>query len=243
MKRKIAVMIGWILVWELLSRIVSNPVVFAGPADTLCAFFRLAGTSGFWGSCLQTFIRAMGGIVCGMILALLFAFISIRIPWGYDVVSPLVRVVKSVPAVAFIVLILLWSKTRAVSFYVSAMVVLPVFYAAFLSGADAVDPAMKEMADSYAMKPANRFRYLLYPAVYPYLLGAASAAVGMGFKSAAAAEVIGQVRGTIGNGIYMAKVYLSAEELFAWTLAVVLLSWAGEKIVLFLLRKTGGESR
>ena len=243
MKRKIAVLIGWITVWEILSRILSNPVVFAGPADTLRTLVRLAGTSGFWLSCLCTFLCAIGGITCGMVLAVGLAVLSVRTKWGYDVISPAVRIMRSVPAVAFIVLILLWSKNRAVSFYVSAVVVLPVFYAAFLAGNRAVDPQMKEMADSYAMKPMARFRYLVYPAVYPFLLSAAETAVGMGFKSAAAAEVIGQVRGTIGNGIYMAKVYLSAEELFAWTAAVVLLSFAAEKAVLFLLRKSGGENR
>ena len=50
-----------------------------------------------------------------------------------------------------------------------------------------------------------------------------------------AAEIIGVCAGTIGEGLYNAKIYFETAELFAWTAAVVLLSVLAERVVLALL--------
>ena len=59
----------------------------------------------------------------------------------------------------------------------------------------------------------------------------------MGFcwKSGVAAEVIGVPDHSIGEKLYMAKIYLSTDELLAWTLVVILLSALFEKLCLWLL--------
>ena len=62
----------------------------------------------------------------------------------------------------------------------------------------------------------------------------------MAFKSGIAAEVIGQPLETIGNGLYNAKIYLETGELFAWTIAIVVISFICEKILLLLLYVMGG---
>lgn len=52
-----------------------------------------------------------------------------------------------------------------------------------------------------------------------------------------AAEVIGIPRGSVGECLQQAKVYLDTPDLFAWTLVIVALSLAFEQLVLFLVRK------
>ena len=60
-------------------------------------------------------------------------------------------------------------------------------------------------------------------------------AIGLSWKSGAAAEVIGIPSGSIGEKLYEAKVYLETADLFAWTIAVILLSWLSEKLFMFLV--------
>ena len=55
-----------------------------------------------------------------------------------------------------------------------------------------------------------------------------------------AAEVIGTPAHSIGEAMYLSKVYMMTAELFAWTLVVIGLSILFEKSVLALLRKAGG---
>ena len=58
-----------------------------------------------------------------------------------------------------------------------------------------------------------------------------------------AAEVIGVCRGSVGGMLYDAKVYLETPRLFAWTLVVILLSLALEKILMAGLRRLSGWRR
>jgi NitT/TauT family transport system permease protein len=55
----------------------------------------------------------------------------------------------------------------------------------------------------------------------------------MAWKSGTAAEVIGIPRGSIGERLYEAKIYLSSSELFAWTAVIIALSILIEKLVLW----------
>ena len=63
----------------------------------------------------------------------------------------------------------------------------------------------------------------------------------MGFKSGIAAEVIGVPGGSIGEGLYLAKIYLSTAELFAWTFMIIVVSTLFEKLFLWILKKFTGK--
>ena len=69
-----------------------------------------------------------------------------------------------------------------------------------------------------------RFRTIVLPAALPSVASALSVSIGLAWKSGVAAEVIGIPGGSIGEKLYKAKVYLATPDLFAWTLAIVLLS-------------------
>ena len=72
--------------------------------------------------------------------------------------------------------------------------------------------------------------------VMPYLISAASLSLRLCWKSGVAAEVIGLPNGSIGESLYEAKVFMLTGELFAWTVVIILISVAFEKLVLALLR-------
>ena len=72
-------------------------------------------------------------------------------------------------------------------------------------------------------------------AVYPHFLAACGLALGMCWKAGVAAEVIAVARPSIGAELYLAKLNFATADIFAWTLAVILLSLLFEKLVLGLL--------
>ena len=80
------------------------------------------------------------------------------------------------------------------------------------------------------MTRASRARAIYAPAAAPYLLAACRSAMGICWKAGVAAEVIAQPANSIGDALYRAKLFLATDELFAWTVAVVLLSLAFEKL-------------
>jgi len=82
---------------------------------------------------------------------------------------------------------------------------------------------------------AERIRYIYVPALIPYLKSGCRIALGMSWKSGVAAEVIGVPGHSVGEKLYMSKIYLDTAGLMAWTLVIILVSALFERAVLKLL--------
>ena len=104
-----------------------------------------------------------------------------------------------------------------------------------LESLGSLDPKLTEMAELYHISGWKRFAGVYLSQLLPGFCSAAKLAIGLSWKSGAAAEVIGIPSGSIGEKLYEAKVYLETADLFAWTIAVILLSWLSEKLFLFLV--------
>ena len=81
----------------------------------------------------------------------------------------------------------------------------------------------------------KRVRYIYIPALMPYLRSGCRIALGMSWKSGVAAEVIGVPDHSIGEKLYMSKIYLNTADLMAWTMVIIAVSALFEKAVLRLL--------
>ena len=98
-----------------------------------------------------------------------------------------------------------------------------------------MDQKLTEMADVFQVPFPRRLRYLYLPQVAPFFRSACAVGLGLCWKAGVAAEVIGLPDGSIGERLYEAKVYLNTPDLFAWTVVIVLVSMAFEKLFLCLL--------
>ena len=101
-----------------------------------------------------------------------------------------------------------------------------------------MDPGMLEMARVFRIPWWKKLRYLYLPQILPFFRSGCTLAIGLSWKSGVAAEVIGMPRGTIGEHLQQAKVYLDTPDLFCWTVVIVLLSVILEKTATALLRLT-----
>ena len=113
----------------------------------------------------------------------------------------------------------------------------PIFYFNFLEGLKKLDKDILEMANVFRLSPWHRFRYILIPGIYPQMLSSAKLAMGLSWKSGIAAELIGQVRNSIGYQLMDAKVSLDMGEVFAWSIIMIALSKSFELLVLYVLKK------
>ena len=137
----------------------------------------------------------------------------------------------------FILLILLWTDRSVVPGVIAGLMVLPVVYTNTLAGIRETDARLLEMAAVFRVPPAKRVRYLYVPAALPYFRSACTVGLGLCWKSGVAAEVIGITSGSIGEALYNAKILFSTAELLAWTVVIVLLSLAFERLFLWGLAR------
>ena len=230
MIKKVIIIAFWLLVWELVSVLIENPILIAGPYETVKALIEMMGEKDFWLSIKNSFLNITGGILIGCVSGVLLACLSGKFSIVSEVLSPFVKVIKSIPVVSFEVIILLWCGNTRLSLIISALITFPIFYLSILEGIKGTDKKALEMAAVFRMKPLYRVKYIYMPSLRPAVFSALSLAVGMGWRSGAAAEVIGQPLLTMGNGLYRSKIFLATDRLFAWTFMIILVSVISEKL-------------
>ena len=233
--KKAAVILIWLIIWQAASIVIRNEILFAGPIETVKSLIALCGESVFFNSVISSYLHIMAGIITGTLLGLFLSCLAYKYRFLDDFLSPAVLLMKAVPVASFVVLVLIWAGNRNLSTIISGIIVFPIIYTSVLTGLKNSDRSLLEMAYVYRMPIFNKIRYIFIPALFPIFKNAIALSIGMGFKSGVAAEVIGQPLMSMGNGIYNAKIYLNTGELFAWTLAIVVISWITEKIIGFVL--------
>ncbi|MCR4715998.1 MAG: ABC transporter permease subunit [Lachnospiraceae bacterium] len=241
--KKILPVICWIIIWQILALIINNDILLAGPIETVRALIGLSFTADFYRSILSSLVRILLGFVLGVSFGILLGFLSSQFNIIREFLKPIFLLMRSVPVASFVIILLIWLGNKNTSIFICMIVTMPVLYHDSLEGIDATDSNLLEMCKVYNVGLKKKIHYVYFPQLYPFLLAAMKLAVGMSFKSGVAAEVIGQPLNTMGNGLYLSKIYLETDELFAWTIAIVVLTAIVEKIVLFILNlmKPGGD--
>lgn len=224
----------WLILWQAAAMLLGQRLLLASPVETLARLFELVQTRAFFESILFTLGRILLGFLSAVLTSLLLGGLSARFGWVRDLFAPLVAAMKSVPVASFVIVALIWLPSRQLSVLISFLIAFPVLYASVLGGIAQTDPALLEMARVFRMPALRRILHIHLPSMLPQFRAAAGVAIGLAWKSGVAAEVIGIPGGSIGEKLYKAKMYLATPDLFAWTLAIVLMSILCERAFMAL---------
>ena len=241
--KKIAGVLFWLGLWQLMSVKIGKEVLLASPYATLRALASLMARPVFWHTIMFSLTRIMLGFVLATVCGVVLAVLSDRSETVRRILNPLFSVIKSVPVASFIILLLLWVRGTNLSVCISFLMVLPVVYNNMLSGLMQVDRHLLEMAQVFRLSTRKKIKYIYIPQLLPYFTAACTTALGLCWKSGIAAEVIGMPDGSIGNRLYETKLYMETAQLFAWTIVIVLISYVVEKGFLWRMNKINDKIR
>jgi len=226
----------WLAVWHAGSVTIGQDILLVSPVTAVKTLFELMGTAEFYQAVGGSLSRILLGFLLGVTLGTLLAALSYFVPFLGELFSPLMHTIKATPVASFVILALVFIKTQYLSVLMAFLMVLPILYTNVLTGLRGTDRKLLEMARIFRMRPSARLFGIYLPAAYPNFLSSCALALGMSWKAGIAAEVIALPSRSIGEALYQAKIFFSTPEMFAWTLAIILLSVALEQGVLLLVR-------
>ena len=238
--RRIGAAVFWLAVWQAAAVAVHRDFLLASPMQVARTLLTLLPTGNFWGTVGWSLGRIALGFTGAAVLGAALAISAAAWPVARALWEPAIAAIRSAPVVSFIILLLLWTDSSHLPVFTSLLMVLPVMYANVLQGIAQRDPQMLEAAHVFRMPVRRRLVAIDIPAALPFLAAACRVGVGLAWKSGVAAEVIGVATGSIGERLYEAKVFLSSTDLFAWTIVIVVLSVACERLLLRALRSVPG---
>jgi NitT/TauT family transport system permease protein len=146
-------------------------------------------------------------------------------------------VIKSTPVASIVMVLWIIIGSTNLPAVIGVLMVMPIIWQNLKDGYDSIDKELYELSVAYEFSRRKRYRLLVFPALMQYFIPAILTSIGLAWKSGIAAEIIAYTKNSIGKNIYDAKGELDTPSVFAWTLAVVLISIAFEFAIKTLLRR------
>ena len=237
--RKAVIILFWLAVWQIAAVWTDNRILLVGPVQVLHTFAQNMIQPDFFKTVFCSLARIGLGFFLALCVGLVMGAASYRFSFMQELFEPVMATLKSIPVASFVVLLLIWFGSPKLSFFISFLIVFPNVYVNTIAGFKSADIKLLEMAQVFGVGRMGRFIYIYRPALMPYLTSCLKISLGMSWKSGVAAEVIGLPDYSLGERLYMSKIYLDTAGLLAWTLMIVLISFLFEKAVLWIVKKFG----
>lgn len=234
-----AVLVFWVAVWWLIAWRVNQELLVPTPLLVGKTLWRLVQTATFWKAAAASLLRVAAGFASGVAAGVLLGLLTYRFEWAAHLFSPLLKTVRATPVASFIILALVWLKTDTLPAFIAFLMVLPIVWSNVDKGLGQTDRRLLEMARLFRFGKRRTVLHVWIPSVMPYFLSACTTALGLAWKSAVAAEVICRPEDSIGRSLQTAKNHLETAEVFAYTVAVIVLSVVLERLFLALAKRLG----
>jgi ABC-type nitrate/sulfonate/bicarbonate transport system permease component len=231
--------IGFLLVWELVSRLGLVNSRFVPPAsEVIVRFGQYVVDRAFWRDVGDTMLSWSLGLLIAVVAGTVLGFLIGSSRFLERFTHSTIEFLRPVPSVALIPLAVLLFGVK-----IQAGLLL-IVYAAFwqvllqvIYGAKDVDPVADATARSYGLSRFQRIRYVTWPTALPYLMTGIRLAAAVALILAITAELI---IGTPGLGKQIAETREGGAitSMYALILATGLIGVAINMVVRFVERRT-----
>ncbi len=215
-----AVILMW-LVWIVAYYCVKNDYVIPSFQDTFISFFNLLASGEFWAAFALTLLRTLGAFAISFVIAAAFACLSSATKYFSSAVKPLTAVLRTLPTLAVILILLVWTNAVVAPIIVTVLVLFPVIYAQITAAVEGIPHEIKEMAAVYKIPKKQQLAKIYLPLVSPNVFSQTGANVSLGIKVMISAEVMANTFNSLGGLMQNARAFVDMPRLAALTVAAV----------------------
>ncbi len=212
-------------------------LVLPAPRETFAALGRMTLDGRVPPAVLETSRNAVGGFVVAALVGGVLGTLAGASDMVRRLLQPLATLMLGIPAIAWVVLALLWfGGSGAAAMFTVVVTTAPIVFAGAAQGVRTLDGGLRRMALSFRV-PGHVLLWDVYlPHMLSYLFPALAAALALSWKVAVMAELLSGAGG-IGDGLATARVQIDTVKAMAWILTVVGLLLAVEYLLLEPVRR------
>ena len=220
-----------ISIWKIISVIYKSELILPSPESTIIATIKLFGSKNFTLVIGITILRGLIGFAISFILGVVLGVIA-GINSSFNAfLKPILVTIRSTPVISLILLALIWFKVDMVPIFIAFLTMFPFICTNIIDGIKNVDHDLVEMAQVYKVSKINIIKKVYLPAITPFIFSGASSAMGIGWRAIIIGEVLSQPQFGIGTLMHTAQTYLLVNEVIAWTIIAIMLSYLFEIII------------
>ncbi|WP_130864218.1 ABC transporter permease [Bacilliculturomica massiliensis] len=226
-----ALMIGlfWLLIWQAVYMVMEKDYIVPSPFHTAEVLVSMLGTGEFYVDTAVTLGRVLSGMALSFAAGAVSAVLAYFVPFVRMLLGGVAAAFKAMPVMSVILFAILCMVSGLVPVFACFLMCYPVVHTNLLEGLDSIGEEYLELCRAYRIDFRKRLRQVYLPAISANIKAALSLISGLSWKAVVAAEVLASPAHSMGYQLLTAKVYLEADRLFAWTIAIIILSILFEK--------------
>lgn len=225
-----------LLAWIIAHR-TYGVFVLPDPRDAVAALAKLAVSGVLLPAVALTARDALLGFLAAAVTGMVLGGLAGARPIVHQILQPIATLLLGVPAIAWVVLALLWfGGSGSVAGFTVAVTTAPIVFAAAAQGVATLDGDLARMARAFRAPRAARILDLYLPHMLGHVFPALATALASAWKVAVMAEVLAGAGG-IGDGLARARAEVDTAATMAWILVVVALLLAVERLALDPIRR------
>ena len=228
-----------LIAWQVEAKKIDNEFILTDLGTTFKALIEMLREEEFYKSLWGTFARTLVAFGVSFIIATVFAFLS-RISKKADVmIAPVISVVRSLPTIAVVLLLLLWTNSKIAPIIVTTLVVLPTTYSSMRDAFFTVDDELIGVLRLYKVPMSEMLLKVYIPQILPPALLAIGGGIALNLKLMVAAEVIAQTADSLGYVLNTSKAYFEIASMIAVVVVSVVIGLIVESAFRFASKKVG----
>lgn len=213
------------LAWLIAYLAVKNDAVIPSVSDTFAEAGRLLfgeEKAAFWGAFWNTLLRTFEAFAFSFLFGLAFALLAFFVKYVRAFFAPVVSVLRTVPTLALVLILLLWTSPFNATVIIAALVLFPALYVAMLSSLDEVREAHGETLRAFRVPLPRQALSVYLPLSAPPVLKQMGAYLSLGLKVTVSGEVLALTAKSLGRMMqYAATMSNDMPRLMALTVITV----------------------
>ena len=224
----VALIVG---VWWIVSLRLPH-FVLPGPPRVFDALAALSASGDLWHNLAITLGRVGAGFIAATLIGLPLGILLGANRRLGEFFEPIIPVMNTVSSAIWAIFAIIWfGISNATTIFVVFMTAMPLIITNVWQGTRTVSADFIELAHTLRM-PAGKVMVKIYlPTILPYFFSGARLAFGFGWRVSLVAETLGSSSG-VGYRLRQSADLIQTDQVFAWTIALVVMMAALEMGVL-----------
>ena len=221
-----------LIVWQVISLLVANPLLLPSVSQTFVDLFQTLSSIDFYSAFGMTLIRTLYSFLLAIGIAVALYLLSKSCEFCKKFCSILVSILRSIPTIAIILFLLIWTNSQIAPSVISILVIMPIIYAG-LNGVN-VDRNIKTMAKLYDIKGSNYVKFIWIPNLQKNFVPLLASTIALNLKVMVASEVLAHTYNSLGGLMQSASVYFEIGQLIALAFITIIIAIILEKLITLL---------
>lgn len=225
-------LVAILLVWHFAAQTMPE-FVLPGPLPVALRIVELFTDPVYLEHVVASALRVVLAVTLATALGTALAFLPRSLPVSTEIVhGRILPLLSAFPSVGWAILAVIWfGPSNGTIVFVMTMILTPFCLVNVSEGLRELDAETLEMAKSFTRRRWPVFFKITLPLLTPYVVAALRIAYGIGWKIALVAELFGAESG-LGFLLQQAQGLADAVTVFGTCIAIVLIFWLGEKLVI-----------